>query len=94
MSPAERDLMASVLRSALFLTMIVTIPITLITGVLGPILGMIAFAAAIPLSGQLGGSVPLGQDLVTEVLRALAWVGAITAVASFLAVRSYRRITA
>jgi len=40
------------------------------------------------------GALPLGQDLVGEVLRALGWIGAITAVASFLAVRSYRRITA
>lgn len=40
------------------------------------------------------GALPVGQDLVGEVLRALGWVGAITAVASVLAVRSYRRITA
>lgn len=39
------------------------------------------------------GALPLGQDLVTEVLRALAWIAGITAVAAFLAVRSYRRIT-
>lgn len=39
------------------------------------------------------GALPLGQDLVTEVLRALTWIAGITAVAAFLAVRSYRRIT-
>lgn len=85
MSPAERDLMASVLRSALFLTMIVTIPITLITGVLGPILGMIAFAAAIPLSGLLGGSVPLGQDLGSALDRArddLSRIGRVSGLAA------------
>jgi ABC transporter DrrB family efflux protein len=40
------------------------------------------------------GALPVGQELVTEVLRSLTWIGAITAVAAFLAVRSYRRITA
>ena len=39
------------------------------------------------------GALPLGQDLVTEVLRALTWIAGITAVAAFLAARSYRRIT-
>ena len=39
------------------------------------------------------GALPVGQDLATEVVRALAWIAAITAVASLLAVRSYRRIT-
>lgn len=39
------------------------------------------------------GALPVGQDLATEIVRALAWIAAITAVASLLAVRSYRRIT-
>jgi ABC transporter DrrB family efflux protein len=38
------------------------------------------------------GALPPGQDLATEIVRALAWIAAITAVASSLAVRSYRRI--
>jgi ABC transporter DrrB family efflux protein len=40
------------------------------------------------------GALPVGQDLAGEVLRALLWISGITAVAAFLAVRSYRRITA
>lgn len=39
------------------------------------------------------GALPVGQDLATEIVRALAWIAALTAVASLLAVRSYRRIT-
>ncbi len=38
------------------------------------------------------GALPPGQDLATEIVRALAWIAAITAVAASLAVRSYRRI--
>jgi ABC transporter DrrB family efflux protein len=38
------------------------------------------------------GALPDGQDLVTEVVRALAWITAITVVASVAAVRSYRRV--
>lgn len=39
------------------------------------------------------GALPVGQDLTTEIVRALAWIVAITAVAALFAVRSYRRIT-
>jgi ABC transporter DrrB family efflux protein len=39
------------------------------------------------------GALPPGQDLATEIVRALAWIAAIIAVASTLAIRSYRRIT-
>jgi hypothetical protein len=85
MSRAERDLMASVFRSGLFLTMIVLIPIALITGLLGPIPGMLAFAAAVPLSGQLGGSVPLGPDLVSALARARADIGRIGRVSGLAA---------
>jgi len=38
------------------------------------------------------GALPVGQDLPTEILRALAWIAAITAVAATGAVRAYRRI--
>ncbi len=38
------------------------------------------------------GALPVGQDLATEIVRALAWIAAITAVFAFVAVRSYRRI--
>ena len=39
------------------------------------------------------GALPPGQDLTTEIVRALLWIAAITAVASTAAVGSYRRIT-
>jgi ABC transporter DrrB family efflux protein len=39
------------------------------------------------------GALPPGQDLATEIVRALAWIVAIVAAASTLAIRSYRRIT-
>jgi ABC transporter DrrB family efflux protein len=38
------------------------------------------------------GALPLGQELGTEILRSLAWIAVITAVASTGAVRAYRRI--
>ncbi len=38
------------------------------------------------------GALPAGQELGTEILRALAWIAVITAVASIGAVRAYRRI--
>jgi ABC transporter DrrB family efflux protein len=38
------------------------------------------------------GALPAGQELGTEILRALAWIAVITAVASTGAVRAYRRI--
>jgi ABC transporter DrrB family efflux protein len=38
------------------------------------------------------GALPVGQDLTTEILRSLAWIVAITAVAATGAVRAYRRI--
>jgi len=38
------------------------------------------------------GALPAGQDLTAEVLRALAWIAAITLVASTGAVRAYRRV--
>lgn len=85
MSPAERDLMASIFRSGLFLTIIALMPIALITGLLGPVLGMIAFAAAVPLSGQLGGSVPLGPDLGAALARARADIGRIGRVSGLAA---------
>lgn len=86
MSPAERDLMASIFRSGLFLTIIALMPIALITGLLGPVLGMIAFAAAVPLSGQLGGSVPLGPDLGAALARARADIGRIGRVSGLAAI--------
>jgi ABC-type multidrug transport system permease subunit len=38
------------------------------------------------------GALPPGQDLTVEILRSLAWIAAITLVASTAAVRAYRRI--
>jgi ABC transporter DrrB family efflux protein len=39
------------------------------------------------------GALPPGQELGVEIVRALVWIAAITAVAATVAVRSYRRIT-
>jgi len=38
------------------------------------------------------GALPLGQDLTVEVVRSLAWIAGITAVAALLAIRAYRRV--
>jgi hypothetical protein len=60
MTEQERELLGLFLRSGMILCAITLVPIALITGLLGPVLGLIAFGVAIPLSAHLGGVVPLG----------------------------------
>jgi hypothetical protein len=72
MSRAEQDDLLALIRSAIILTSLATVPVGLIMGLLGPLLGFIALAASIPLSAHLGGSVRLGEtfDRAWEAARA------------------------
>ena len=70
MSPAEGDLMRSVIRSGLLLAAVLTVPVALLALVLGPVFAVAGFAAAIPLCAHLGGAVLLGTDLEAALARA------------------------
>jgi len=59
----ERGLLGLFFRSGIILGTLTLVPIALISGLLGPVMGLIAFGLAIPLSAHLGGAVPLGATL-------------------------------
>jgi hypothetical protein len=60
-TPQEIALFSALIRSALLLTALVTLPIALLSGLIGPLAALAAFWAAIPLCAHLTGVVPLGD---------------------------------
>lgn len=71
MSLIERDIFGAIIRSSLVLSMIIAFPAGGLASLLGPGVGLVVLAAAIPISAQLGGAVPLGENLadVTHQIR-------------------------
>lgn len=62
MSTSEHNDIAAMIRSSLILTGFVTVPVALLGGLFGPVLGLLALAASIPLSAHLGALVSLGDE--------------------------------
>lgn len=84
MTREENELIAVFLRSSLLLAALITVPVALISGVFGPLIGLLAFGAAIPLCAHIGGAVPLGptSEAALERLRdpaELRLIGKVTA---------------
>jgi O-antigen/teichoic acid export membrane protein len=84
MTKEENELIAVFLRSSLLLAALITVPVALISGVFGPLIGLLAFGAAIPLCAHIGGAVPLGltSEAALERLRdpaELRLIGMVTA---------------
>jgi hypothetical protein len=63
MSRAEQDDLMALIRSSVILTGLATVPVGLIMGLFGPLIGFLALAASVPLSAHLGGVVRLGETL-------------------------------
>jgi hypothetical protein len=94
-SPAERDLMRSVIRSALLLAAVLTVPVALLALAFGPVLALAGFAAAIPLCAQLGGAVRLGADMEAALARATSDPGLLirsTLLATFFGINVFYAI--
>lgn len=61
MTADEQDDIAALIRSSLILTGLVTVPVAILGGLFGLLIGLIALAASIPLSAHLGALVSLGD---------------------------------
>jgi len=62
MTADEQDDIAALIRSGLILTGLATVPVSLLMGLFGPVFGLLALSAAIPISAHLGGLVSLGDS--------------------------------
>jgi len=85
MTADEQDDIAALIRSGLFLTGLATVPVSLLMGLFGPVFGLLALAAAIPISAHLGGLVSLGDSPERAWARARAearLVGQVTGLAT------------
>lgn len=62
LSRNEQEDVVALIRSGVILTGVVTVPVGLVTGLFGPVLGLLALAGSIPISAHMGGLVSFGDS--------------------------------